>query len=131
MSNHQSLEDRYGRKPTASSIRLRIGILAGLLFTVFLGWAVWVSFFTTPAPKASVVGYEVFDDLHTQVSFTVTNQAARPTTCEVRVLSQSYGVVGYLEVAIPADAPADRIWEVSVNTTQLGVTGVVDRCWLK
>ena len=131
MSNTQSLEERYGRKPAASSIRLRIGILAGILFAVFLGWAVWVSFFTTPAPKASVVGYEVFDDLHTQVRFTVAKPADRAATCEVRVLSQSYGVVGYLEVPIPADAPAERIWKVSVNTTQLGVTGVVDRCWLK
>lgn len=130
MSTNQTLEERYGRKNTPQQTRLRIGILAGILASVFLGWAVWVSFFTTPAPKASVVGYEVIDDLHTQVRFTVSKPADRSATCEVRVLSNSYGVVGYLEVPVPADTPSNRILEVSVNTTQLGVTGVVDRCWL-
>jgi hypothetical protein len=130
MSTNQTLEERYGRKATTRQTRIRIGILAGALVSVFLGWAIWVSFFTTPAPKASVVGYDVIDDQHTQVRFTVSKPADKSATCEVRVLSNSYGVVGYLEVPVPADTPSNRILEVSVNTTQLGVTGVVDRCWL-
>ena len=130
MSNQQTLEERYGRKASTKATRWRVGILAGALLSVFLGWAIWVSFLTAPAPKAAVVGYEVIDDQHTLVRFTVSKPADRAVTCEVRVLSNSYGVVGYLEVEVPVDTPADRILKVSVNTTQLGVTGVVDRCWL-
>ena len=130
MSTQQTLDERYGRRSSTKATRWRVGILAGALLSVFLGWAVWVSFFTTPTPKATVVGYDVIDDQHTQVRFTVAKPSDQAVTCEVRVLSNSYGVVGYLEVPVAASTPSDRIIKVSVNTTQLGVTGVVDRCWL-
>lgn len=129
MTTHTYLEDRYG-KSTAPK-RKTIIVLASALLFVFFVWAIAVSFFAPATAKASVLGYQVINPQSTEVRFTVSKTAKVDAICEVEVLSNSYAVVGFLEVPISADAPADKVYVVAVNTTQLGVTGVVDTCDVK
>ncbi len=129
MNQEELMRERYGIKPPAS--RGRMVAVAASLFTVFLVWAVWVSFFSPATAKPTTVGYEVNSASQTVVRFKVQKSAPAEFTCAAEVLDQSYAVVGYREVEIGADAPADTVIEVAVNTTQLGVTGLVEKCWLK
>ena len=78
-----------------------------------------------------VQGYEVLDSQETIVRFSVLKPNDRAALCAVEVLSNSYAVVGYEEVVVPAESSEDDIFEVTVNTTGLGVTGLVETCTLK
>lgn len=126
------IAQRYGRTKAAKR-RTRItawGI--GIALTAsFLTWAIWVNFATPSAAKGTVVGYEVIDSQHTLVRFKVSKPTGFDAACGIEVLNQAYGVVGYLQVDVPAETPATEVLEVSVNTTQEGVTGVADKCWIK
>jgi hypothetical protein len=52
---------------------------------------------------------------------------AGAAVCAVQVLNQAFSVVGYREVEIPSSGE----YKTRLNTTSLGVTGLVDECWLK
>jgi len=130
-TNHDDLmASRYGKKPVRNS-RLKISIAAAALLAVFLAWAAWVTIFAPPTVKASVAGYEVVDSSHTTIRFDVVKPAGKDAVCAARVLDKAYSVVGYREILIDAGAADNKVFSVSVNTTQEGVTGLVDNCWLK
>lgn len=130
-TNHDDLmASRYGKKPVRNS-RLKISIAAAAMLAVFLAWAAWVTIFAPPTVKASVAGYEVVDSSHTTIRFDVVKPTGKDAVCAARVLDKAYSVVGYREILIDAGAPENKVFSVSVNTTQEGVTGLVDNCWLK
>lgn len=129
MSNEKLMQDRYGRASKPS--RGKVIALASALFAVFLGWSIWVSFFSPQSAKPAVQGYEVVDDSTTIVRFSVVKPAESTAVCAVEVLSKSYAVVGYREVVIGPDTNSDALIEATVNTTSLGVTGLVEKCSLK
>ncbi len=129
MSNEKLMQDRYGRASKPS--RGKVIALASALFAVFLGWSIWVSFFSPQSAKPAVQGYEVVDDSTTIVRFSVVKPAESTAVCAVEVLSKSYAVVGYREVVIGPDTNSDALIEANVNTTSLGVTGLVEKCSLK
>jgi hypothetical protein len=130
-TNHDDLmASRYGKKPVRNS-RLKISIAAAALLAVFLAWAAWVTIFAPPTVKASVAGYEVVDSSQTTIRFNVVKPAGKVAVCAARVLDKAYSVVGYREILIDAGAAENKVFSVSVNTTQEGVTGLVDNCWLK
>ena len=126
-SESDLLASRYGI--TASSkraTRKRIIALASLLVVLFLGWAIWVTVSGSDAIRHQDLAYEVIDESQTSVKFSVQSPSG-PAKCAIQVLNQGYAVVGYKEV----DVPASGDFETFVNTTELGVTGLVDKCWLK
>jgi hypothetical protein len=129
MSNEKLMQDRYGR--TSKPSRGKVIALASVLFAAFIGWSIWVSFFSPQSAKPTVQGYEVVDESSTIVRFRVVKPAETTAICAVEVLSKSYAVVGYGEVVIGPEISADALLEATVNTTSLGVTGLVEKCSLK
>lgn len=111
-----------GKKPNRKVV---IGLAAGLL-ALFLGWAIWVSASSTNQIKTQDLGYEILSQNQAWVKFKVENLPG-PAICAVQVLDQGFGVVGYKTVPVAALGE----YETFVNTTQLGVSGLVDKCWLK
>jgi hypothetical protein len=129
MSNEKLMQDRYGR--TSKTSRGKVIALASVLFAAFIGWSIWVSFFSPQSAKPTVQGYEVVDESSTIVRFRVVKPAESTAVCAVEVLSKSYGVVGYREVVVGPEISSDALLEATVNTTSLGVTGLVEKCSLK
>jgi Domain of unknown function (DUF4307) len=78
---------------------------------------------------AEVRSFEVLSPQQTQVSFVVKRVRAEAVTCQLEVLDSAYTVVGYREATVLSNAPDEQT--VLVNTTALGVTGVVKDCWFK
>jgi hypothetical protein len=126
-SESDLLASRYGI--TASSkraTRKRIIALASLLVVLFLGWAIWVTVSGSDAIRHQDLAYEVIDESQTSVKFSVQSLSG-PAKCAIQVLNQGYAVVGYKVVEVASSGQ----FETLVNTTELGVTGLVDKCWLK
>jgi hypothetical protein len=128
MSSESDLQaSRYGKTATSGkSTRQRIIALASVLIAVFLGWAIWVTVSGVNEVKHQVLGYQVLSDGQTSVKFSVQSPAGA-AKCTIQVLNQGFAVVGYKEVPVPASGQ----YETFVNTTELGVTGLVDKCWLQ
>ncbi len=131
MTTNQILDERYGRTATRFSSRAKIATAAIALLALFLGWGVWVTFFAPAKATASVAGYDVVDAEHTIIRFSLDKPAGTTVVCAARVMNKAYSVVGYKEVLVPANQDATGVITVSVNTTETGVSGLVDRCWLK
>jgi hypothetical protein len=129
MSNEKLMQERYGR--TSKPSRGKVIALASVLFAVFMGWAIWVSFFSPQTAKPAVQGYEVVDESSTIVRFSVAKPQDSTAVCAVEVLSKSYAVVGFREIVIGPETNPDALIEATVNTTSLGVTGLVEKCSLK
>ena len=126
-SESELLASRYGKTaPDAKKTRRLIIAVAAILVSAFLGWAIWVAVSGASEIKLQVLGYEVLSEGQTSVKFSVQSPAGE-AKCAIQVLNQGYAVVGYKEV----DVPASGEFETFVNTTELGVTGLVDKCWLK
>ena len=121
------LADRYGRKTNAKQVNRRLVIgLAAVLIAIFVGWATWVTVDGANQVKSQDLAYEVLGTEQTSVRFSVSSPAGT-AVCAVQVLNQSFAVVGYRELEISQSGE----YEVLVNTTEPGVTGLVDKCWLK
>ena len=126
-SESDLLASRYGITANNSrATRKRTIALASLLLAMFLGWAIWVTVSGSDAIKHQDLAYEVIDESQTSVKFSVQSPSG-PAKCAVQVLNQGYAVVGYKEVEVASSGE----FETLVNTTELGVTGLVDKCWLK
>jgi hypothetical protein len=126
-SESELLASRYGKSATAAGVnRRRVIVLAAALIVLFLSWAIWVTVSGTSNVKSQVLGYEVLSPAQTSVKFSAQSPAGA-AKCAIQVLNQAYAVVGYKEVEVAVSGE----FETLVNTTELGVTGLVDKCWLK
>lgn len=129
MTNETLMLERYGK--SSKSNRRPVTILAVALLVVFFVWAIWVSFLSPAKATPKVLGYEVVNAQLTKVRFSVDKLTGESVVCAAEVMNSSFAVVGYRQVTINQDAAASEVFEASVNTTQLGVTGLVEKCWLK
>ncbi len=129
MTNETLMLERYGK--SSKSNRKPVTVLAVALLVIFFVWAIWASFLAPAKATPKVLGYEVVDAQHTKVRFSVDKPAGTAVVCAAEVMNSSFAVVGYRQVTINEDAAASEVFEASVNTTQLGVTGLVEKCWLK
>lgn len=126
-SESELLASRYGKSALGvRGNRRGVILLASSLIVVFLVWAIWVTVSNANNVKSQVLGYEVLSPGQTSVKFSVQSPAGA-AKCAIQVLNQGYAVVGYKELEVGTSGE----FETLVNTTELGVTGLVDKCWLK
>lgn len=127
ISETDLLAQRYGRKTNAKQVNRRLVIgLAIILLAGFFSWAAWVTIDGANQVKSQDLAYEVLGPEQTSVRFSVSSPAGT-AVCAIQVLNQSFAVVGYRELEISQSGE----YETLVNTTEPGVTGLVDKCWLK
>jgi hypothetical protein len=106
------------------------------LAVLFIVWATWASLTAKNDPTFKTSSFEIIDSSNMSVSFVVTKPANSTAICSIQALKEDYGVVAYKEVRIPATGSEDgSITNVPVQatlrTTELAVTGLVDRCWFE
>lgn len=121
---------RYGPEPTDRSVRRgRIGIVVAAV--VGLAVVVWVALSVAGQPVSTKdVGFDVEGSRSVDVTFEVTKPKESTVTCTVAALSESYTEVGVRTVEVgPADVATRRV-TVTVQTTELAVTGIVESCEL-
>jgi len=133
----EQIAQRYGRSPQQEAQRRRnLIITASLIAALFIVWVVWANLTAKNDPTFKTSSFEIVDSSNMSVSFVVTKPANSSAICAIQALKEDYGVVAYKEVRIPATSPEDgSITNVPVKsmlrTTELAVTGLVDRCWFE
>jgi len=133
----EQIAQRYGRSPQQEAQRRRnLIITASLIAALFIVWVVWANLTAKNDPTFKTSSFEIVDSSNMSVSFVVTKPANSSAICAIQALKEDYGVVAYKEVKIPATSPEDgSITNVPVQatlrTTELAVTGLVDRCWFE
>lgn len=126
------MASRYGKtKSTKSRERIIFGTLAAALLAGFLTWAALTSIATANGVVTKTLGYEIKSPTQAWVNIQITAPTGGNIGCDVKVLNQSYGVVGYRQIDLQLAANETTTKEIFVNTTELGVTGLVDKCWVK
>jgi hypothetical protein len=117
-----------GRGRTPLPRRALVAIWAAIALAVAAaGYLAWSQHAANPV-TADVVGFHVLDAESIEVELQVSMPPGSTAVCTVEALSESYAQVGTLEVPV---GPSDRLtsrYEVTVRTSQLATTGVVEGC---
>ncbi|MEY4639080.1 MAG: hypothetical protein RLY13_78 [Actinomycetota bacterium] len=124
------LAQRYGRnKNTTKRNRTLIVVFGSFALAIFLAWAIWVTIAGAARVTTQDLGYQVLSPQQTSVKFNAQLPLGHQSgaVCAVQVLNQGFVVVGYRELQIDTSG----VYETFVNTTELGVSGHIDKCWLK
>jgi hypothetical protein len=131
MSN-EYLANRYGKSPakTRNQRVFWVSVGAGLLVTFFV-WSFAVNFAAPAKLSANVQSFSVIDKFQTRVTIKVANPTGRDGYCAVNVLDSGFGVVGYKTMTVAGGLGSAPTIDAAINTTNLGVSATVDRCWLK
>ncbi len=133
MTNQSKLmQERYGIRPDADKRRRVFVITLGsALLVAFLIWAVSAIIATGDNIKTQTLGYTIVSEQQALVRYHVEAPQGvdKDAHCSIQVLNDSYAVVGYREITLPPQVNGD--FETLVNTSQLGVTGSLDKCWFK
>ena len=130
MNQDELLAARYGRTKKSKQRDRRFAIaVAATALVAFLIWGISTTWMNAERVTAEVRSFEVLSPQQTQVSFVVDRVRPDTVVCQLEVLDTTYGVVGYREAVVLGNASDEQT--VLVNTTALGVTGVVKECWFK
>lgn len=100
-----------------------VGCAIGVALAVWLGLANTLGQITP-----TVTGYQVLDNRSVRVDFDVDRSPGQAVTCTVRALDRTFGVVGVLDVTVPATSQRDVHQRVVVKTASRAVTGEVESC---
>ncbi len=127
-----AIDERYGRGP-ARRRRTRIFALvagAGVL-AVVVAWVVWAGLLGPGASLGSRdLGYSLVGDDAIEVRYEVTVDGGRTVSCALQALNETFAIVGWKVVPIPASEEGTRQFRESLRTSEPAVTGLIYRCWL-
>lgn len=131
------LATRYGTPKPRSTRRTRAAVVWTVLAAAVIGIAVF-NLLTGNRPVTSKdVGFSIVDGATASVDFELTKAPQDTAQCAVQVLSESYAIVGWKVVTIPANPPkagADggrtTAHRVQLRTESPGVSGGVNACWI-
>lgn len=130
MNQDELLAARYGRTKQSKQRDRRFAIaVAATALVAFLIWGISTTWMNAERVTAEVRSFEVLSPQQTQVSFVVDRVRPDTVVCQLEVLDTAYTVVGYREAVVLGNESNEQT--VLVNTTALGVTGVVKECWFK
>jgi len=131
-STQQSLDERYGRTPSAERRQRTLMIIAGVIFAlVFTAWVVWGGLSGTNASiETRELGYANVTDSSIDVRWEVSVDPGQPVGCAIQALNESFGIVGWRIIEIPASTERTRVFVETIRTAEPAVTGLPYRCWL-
>jgi hypothetical protein len=126
------LANRYGNsKAKAKNQRILWTSVGASLVIAFFVWSISINFASPSKITADVKSFTIIDEIQTRLTITIDNPSKQDGVCAVQVLNNSYAVVGYKELAVAGELGDKAILEAALNTTNLGVSATVDRCWFK
>lgn len=130
-----ALAARYGtRRRRPSRTAQKWGVIGVLIVAVAA--AVW---FTVSLAFGQLeykdVGYNIASETRASVDYEVTKDFEATAQCMLHVLDESYAIVGARIVTIgphegTTAAERSQYFRSDLRTEHLGVSGIVDSCWL-
>jgi hypothetical protein len=127
------LDERYGRAPHVKRRQRRLGWIAGGVFAlIFCAWVIWAALDTVGPASLEVkdTAHAVVDERTVSVTFQLSIATGTTSYCAVQALNDTFAVVGWKVVEIPASEQRTRSFTETVTTTERASTGLIYRCWL-
>lgn len=128
MDQAELLAQRYGVKKSNPRRTRVLTIIGVALLTIT---AAWFGFANYSPVSHQDLGFRVLSDTRTEVDFELTRPAGVEVICSIEALNNSFAPVGWVELIIPASDATTVRNTVTLNTTELAVTGLVDECRLR
>jgi hypothetical protein len=128
MDQAELLAKRYGVKqsnPKRNKVLAIVGVTA-LTIT-----AAWFGFANYSPLSFQDLGYRVISDTRVEVDFEITRPQGADVVCSLEALNNQFAPVGWIELVIPGSDSTKVRNTVTINTTELAVTGLVDECRLR
>lgn len=124
------LAKRYGKKtPDAKAKKRRSAFaLGGVL--VFTALVAAFSLATYNPLSYKDLSYKIESELSVWVEFEVSAPLGVAVRCDIQALNNQFAVVGFKSVSLPASQEPVNTYSIRLNTTELAVTGLVDKCEL-
>lgn len=122
------LSQRYGRERTRRSDQIIGWSIGSIALIAFLVFAISFTISDSERVKTKDISYQILDERSALVTFEVSRIPGTALECDLKVLNQSFAIVGFKTVEIPAEKASKTVITTQINTTELGVTGLVDRC---
>lgn len=128
MDQAELLAQRYGVKRSSPKRNRILTIIGVSLLTITAAWFGYANY--SPVTYQDL-GYRVLSETRVEIDFELTRPAGADVVCSLEALNNQFAPVGWIELVIPgSDAPKVRN-TVTLNTTELAVTGLVDECRLR
>jgi hypothetical protein len=124
------MAQRYGIRMPSESHKRRVRWLAIFGVAVFTTLVAVFSLITYNPISHKDVGYSVESEQRIWVEFEVTAPVGSAVRCDVQALNNQFAVVGFKTVKFAGARQEVSKYSVSLNTTELAVTGLVDKCEL-
>ncbi len=123
------LAQRYGKRAKLSKTRwIWISVVGIALMMVGVLFASIANY--NPV-QSQDVGFSVKDPTQVVLDFELTKPEDATAVCSVEALNEQFGQVGYKIIEIGPQETAKVRLSVSINTTELATTALVDECRLK
>ncbi|TFD28340.1 DUF4307 domain-containing protein [Cryobacterium cryoconiti] len=132
MTVSSNLDTRYGRAPNRGTRDRRVlHIIAGSLAAVLVAFVVWVGLGASePLIETRDIRHSIIDENTVSVTFEASIPVGRSASCAVQALNETFTVVGWKIVDLPASTIYSRSTTTDVRTTEQSNTGLIYRCWL-
>lgn len=128
MDQAELLANRYGVKQSNPK-RNRVLAIVGVAFLTLT--AIWFSIANHSTLSFQDLGFRVLSETRLEVDFEVNRPPNTDIVCSVEALNNQFAPVGWVELVIPGSEGTTIRNTVTLNTTELAVTGVVDECRLR
>lgn len=123
------LAQRYGKRPKLSKRRWMWVAMSGIsLMTLAVLFASIANY--NPV-QSQDIGFSVKSPSQVVLDFQVTKPTDATAVCTLEALNQQFGQIGYKTIEIGPQESAKVRLSVSINTTELATTALVDECRLK
>ena len=128
----QVIADRYGRGTgRVRSRRLAVVLIAVGLVLAFVVWLLWRSSIGADSMiDGQIATFDAVDETAIDVTAVIDLDPAATASCAIEIQGKSKSIVGWLVVDVPTSDRRARVLEERVMTTELGVVGLISRCWL-
>lgn len=123
------LAQRYGKQPKLSRTRWlwisAVGIVLMMIGVLFASMANY-----NPV-QSQDIGFSVKDPTQVVLDFELSKPLDAVAVCSVEALNEQFLQVGYKIIEIGPQETSNVRMSVSINTTELATTALVDECRLK
>ncbi len=126
-----SLDSRYGRTSRKGTV-VGIVIAAAVLVGLALWWFFWANPVSTTGTALDVenIGFQILSDSQAQATVQVAVDPGTPVQCAVEAQDESFGVVGWKVVDLPASSQPIQTFTTTLLTTQASVSASAETCWV-
>jgi len=123
------LATRYGKKAKLSKGRWQWISIVGIALMIIGALIATIANYNPV--QSQDLGFSVKDSTQVVLDFEVTKPLDAVAVCSLEALNEQFGQVGYKTIEIGPQETGKVRLSVSINTTELATTALVDECRLK